>query len=434
VLWGARAASQGQKRAIVSSSAHLDDGFPHTPAEVQAWYAEPESGRNGATFYQKGLDALRMPVHIPDRFPIFGNAEIPAPNASLPALMRADIGAFLRSNQTALEYFKQGSQFEETRYAVDLSAGADTLFGHLAGLKTSFVLLELAALYHADAQDAPHAAEDVELGLALADSLKSEPAVLAQVVRTFGVTRSIISLEQCLNRTCLPSESLTRLSQALHRLEELDGRGEGFNRALAAERANGLALLADPDKLLQSLTIPGATGTKAGQAELARRLEKQPGLELETQFFKQAVRRILAARDREFPERMQSDLVARDEMADARSRKLTAMEAVLPPFVGRATQEGECLAELRLGATAVALERYRRAHDNRYPETLAALSPEYLPTTPVDPFQGRTLVYQKKGFGYTLRSPEAKAGVGRHSQIRPRGLLIEVLAPPNARP
>jgi hypothetical protein len=101
--------------------------------------------------------------------------------------------------------------------------------------------------------------------------------------------------------------------------------------------------------------------------------------------------------------------------------------------MGRATQEGECVVELRLGAAAVALEQYRRAHDNRYPEALSALVPEYLPAIPVDPFQGRILAYQKKGLGYTLRSPEAKASLGRHSQIRPRGLLIEVFLPPNPR-
>ena len=433
VLWAAMAASQGRKRATLFSSAHLDDGFPHTPSEVQAWYAEPDSGLNGATFNQKGLDALRMPDRGPSPIPIFGNAEIPPPNVAVPEPMRSDIGALVRSNQIALQYFKQGSKFEVNRYSVDLSAGVDTLFTHVELLKRSSVLLELAALFHADAQVAQQAAEDLEVGLALADSLKSEPAVGAQVIRTLGVTRSVTALEQCLNRCFLPGESLTRLAQALHRMEEFDARGEGFNRALAAERANCLALLTDPDKLLLALSIPGGTSTKAAVSQLAHRLEKQPTLELEAQFFKQAVRRILAARDREFPERLQSDFVARDELAAARSRKLTALEAVLPPFAGRAIQEGECLAELRLGATAVALEQYRRAHDNRYPDTLSALSPEYLPATPVDPFQGRILVYQKKGLGYTLRSPEAQSGLGRHSQIRPRGLLIEVFAPPNPR-
>jgi hypothetical protein len=80
----------------------------------------------------------------------------------------------------------------------------------------------------------------------------------------------------------------------------------------------------------------------------------------------------------------------------------------------------------------VALEQYRRAHDNCYPDALAALIPEYLAAVPVDPFQGRILTYLKRGQGYTLRSAEAKAGLGRHSQIRPRGLLIEVVTPPIA--
>src|SRR5262249_22368640 len=155
-------------------------------------------------------------------------------------------------------------------------------------LKRSSVLLELGALFHADAQDALHAAEDLEVGLALADSLRSEPIVGAQVIRTLGVTRSVTALEQCLNRTGLPSESLTRLSQALHRMEEFEARGDGFNRAMLGERANCLAVLADPDKLLRALDVPGGTSTKAAQAQLAHRLEKQPTLELEAQFFKEA--------------------------------------------------------------------------------------------------------------------------------------------------
>jgi hypothetical protein len=125
-------------------------------------------------------------------------------------------------------------------------------------------------------------------------------------------------------------------------------------------------------------------------------------------------------------------VVARDELAQARAKKLTALEAVLPPFAGRATQEGECVAELRLATTAVALELYRRTHGNCYPDALSALIPEYLPAVPVDPFQGRILTYQKRGQGYALRSAEAKAGLGRHSQIRPRGLLIVVVTPPIA--
>jgi hypothetical protein len=425
------AASQGQKPAAVFSSSRADDGFPHTPAEVQAWYAEPENGLNGATFYQKGLDAMQLEGSNRAQVPLFENSEIPSPGASVPASMRSAIGAFVRSNQTALQYFKQGSRFEESRYAVDLSAGIDTLFMHVELLKRASSLLELAALFHADARDSQQAAEDLEVGLALADSLRTEPVLGAQVIRTLDVTRSIIALEQCLNRIFLPSESLTNLSRALQRMEAFDARGEGFNRAFAAERANGLAALADPDQLLRALSVPGGTSTKSAQAELAQRLEKQPDLERETQFFRQAVGHILAARAREFPDRMQSDLVARDELAQARAKKLTALEAILPPFTGRASQEGECLAELRLGSTAVSLEQYRRAHGNCYPDTLSALVPEYLPAIPVDPFQGQILAYQKKGLGYALRSREAKSGLGRHSQIRPRGLLIEVFLPPN---
>ena len=190
-------------------------------------------------------------------------------------------------------------------------------------------------------------------------------------------------------------------------------------------------MLAAPEKVLQALNAPGTKVSPEDKNQLARRLEKQPSLQPEAQFFQSAVQRILAARKKDFPDRLKSDLVANEELKLAKNKKLTAVELILVSFTIRSTQEAESLAELRLGATAVALEQYRRAHDNRYPDALSALSPEFLPATPVDPFQGRILVYQKKGIGYALSSPEPKSDLGRRDSIRPGPLVFAVLVPPD---
>jgi len=423
------ARSQGQKRVADSPIASAADGFPQTLAQVQAWYVEPESGHNGAKFFQQGFDALQLRNVPLAEVPIFGKSEIPAPSASLSAASRSAISALLRSNRAAIQHFTEGAKFEQSHYAVDLSHGCDTIFRHLAQLKNALVVMELAALFHADTQDSKQAVEDIETCLALADSVKDEPAILSQVVRTFGVSRAIVALEQSLNRTCLSSGSLARLAASLRRMEESYARGEGFDRALAAERVNDLALLAEPEKILQALNAPGSKFSPQDKKQLAHRLEKQLTLQPEAKFFQNALQRILAARKKDFPDRLKSDLVAYEEMTLAKNKKLTALQLLLPSFTGRATQEAESLAELRLSATAVALEQYRRAHDNRYPDALAALSPEYFPATPVDPFQGRILVYEKKGSGYVLSSPEPESEPGKRERIRPGPLAISVLTP-----
>ena len=53
---------------------------------------------------------------------------------------------------------------------------------------------------------------------------------------------------------------------------------------------------------------------------------------------------------------------------------------------------------------AVALERFRAAHSDRYPEALSELTPDYLPAKPVDPFDGQPLRYRNKDAGYVLYS------------------------------
>jgi ABC-type Na+ efflux pump permease subunit len=52
--------------------------------------------------------------------------------------------------------------------------------------------------------------------------------------------------------------------------------------------------------------------------------------------------------------------------------------------------------------TACALERYRQAH-GRWPDTLEALVPDYLPRLPADVMRGRPLSYHREGEQYSLR-------------------------------
>jgi hypothetical protein len=69
-------------------------------------------------------------------------------------------------------------------------------------------------------------------------------------------------------------------------------------------------------------------------------------------------------------------------------------------FLGRAA---EAEAERRILIAAIALERYRTGHD-AYPPTLAALSPEFLKTVPVDFMVGKPLCYRLFGNHFLLYS------------------------------
>jgi hypothetical protein len=62
------------------------------------------------------------------------------------------------------------------------------------------------------------------------------------------------------------------------------------------------------------------------------------------------------------------------------------------------------LAARRLAATAIAAERYRRAHAGTPPPSLAALVPGFLPRVPEDPYSAQPLVLRPAAGGYTIYS------------------------------
>jgi hypothetical protein len=60
-------------------------------------------------------------------------------------------------------------------------------------------------------------------------------------------------------------------------------------------------------------------------------------------------------------------------------------------------------ADLRCARAALAAERYRRSHGD-WPQSLADLVPRFLPTVPLDPFDGKPLRYRKTDHGAIVYS------------------------------
>ena len=61
-------------------------------------------------------------------------------------------------------------------------------------------------------------------------------------------------------------------------------------------------------------------------------------------------------------------------------------------------------ARRRVAITALAVERYRRAHGGTAPQTLADLVPTYLPSQPIDPFSGAPIRYVQGTDRYKIYS------------------------------
>ena len=76
---------------------------------------------------------------------------------------------------------------------------------------------------------------------------------------------------------------------------------------------------------------------------------------------------------------------------------------LLPSMVHAEDRMESSAVELELTQIVWGLVGYHVKHD-KYPETLAELAPQYLPTIPIDPFSMGPLIYSPAGDGYTLYS------------------------------
>jgi hypothetical protein len=420
-----------QKHESSSPRSGAKDGLPRTLAELNAWYVEPPAGQNAATFYSDGFDALQISTVGSSSLPLLGKGTLPALGSSMPAAMKLALAAVVHSNRDALQLFAEGANYEQSRYPLDLTQGVDALFPHLGKVRSATQVVELSAILHAEANDGKQAANDVRIALALARSLEAEPSLISQSIRAASISIVVAALEQTVNRTALCRESLSELLTAFNKMEDYDARGEGFNRALAAELVTSVALLSTPQKLLELLSAPGVDIPAELRSQIVARLQKASNLKAEQQYYEETFQQLLTVRKTALPGRLKAGDLIRQRVTNAADKKLAIIGWLMPGLAGHVAKEAGCLASLRLGSTALALEQFRAAHDNQYPDALTELTPDSLTSTPVDPFDGQLLRYRKKGGGYLLYSigPDRKDDSGERMNGKDGDIVFVVVTP-----
>jgi hypothetical protein len=255
--------------------------------------------------------------------------------------------------------------------------------------------------------------------------------LISQLVRSAGVSLAVDALNQVVNRTTLSPESLSGLSKAFQSMEDYDAQGEGFSCSTAGERALHLALFENPNKLARYLSTLGATDVPDQLRHRMVEHLKQPGsLKEEQDCFETTFQQLLSARKEAFPDRLNIADLIRQRGSEATARGLL--------FCGwyfdssSVSREARCLANVRLALTAVALEQFRAAHDNRYPAALSELTPNYLGAALMDPFDGQPLRYRKQGDGYVLYSvgSDLKDDGGKPRDGKGGDIVFTVVTPP----
>jgi hypothetical protein len=233
-----------------------------------------------------------------------------------------------------------------------------------------------------------------------------------------------------LNRTTLPPESLSELSQAFRKMEDYDAQGEGFKRSLIGEKV--MVMAAFKKAGFQELADDAAQDTTEEQRRRMVQLLRQPGgLKVEQDYLETTFQKLLAARKEPFPERLTNAAAVHQRATETTSGALLLNNSWLTGYAMIVSREARGLANVRLALTAVALEQFRATH-NQYPASLSELVPNYLDATPLDPFDGQPLRYHSQGAGYVLYSigPDLKDDGGKRMTAKGGDLVFAVVTPP----
>jgi hypothetical protein len=231
-----------------------------------------------------------------------------------------------------------------------------------------------------------------------ARSLDDEPFIISQLVRIAGIGVAASAIERSLAQGEPPAEELARLQKLLeeeegHRTLLVALRGE---RALQHKIFTGLTN--------GSININEVTGGGAGgdwgevmagwfQAILARREHPE--------IMEMMSRAIAAAR---LPEHEQ--LAAEKELDEAlRSlpRSIILVRLLMPGMSKVAAAARRKTAMVRCLRVLLALERYR-LDKKAWPAKLEELTPQYLSSVPLDPYDGKALRYRRVKDGVIVYS------------------------------
>src|SRR5947207_10939223 len=118
-------------------------------------------------------------------------------------------------------------------------------------------------------------------------------------------------------------------------MDEFDARGDGFNRALVAERLTSVAVLATPQKLLEFLPLAGTDLSDETRNRVMARVQKAKTLKDEQAYYEETFQQLMSIRKMPLPDRLKAGEFIRQRVAKAVARKLAVIEWLLPGLAGQ---------------------------------------------------------------------------------------------------
>lgn len=388
-------------------------GVPTSIGELKAMRPEIPASENGAlalvAAVQPAEDMLEESLDK-GLNSAMGKTLMPAPDKAIPTEMQQEILRMAAANEQCLEqlYAALARPVFRIPKANEMPSGM-TETAYAAALRRAMRLLCLDML-RCQIEDNPEGMlRAILAGLALVNTLHDEPLLFPHLVRADLLDFVHGMFSQALNRAAFPDDTLIALLEGLHdpRLNTIQSAAGGY----IGELVLGLTFLTRPwemdhaslDAEMNTFTttpIPAAPP----RLNTAMVLGRFSGIGLYSRIAYVRIMKSLIDMGKLPPHEVIQPKGLLIDIEKAAFIRMPLAALLLPAYNRTFDSSVRALAQIVTARAAVAIERYRLAHDGRTPEALDALVPAYLEAVPADPFDGAPLRYQPLPDGYIVYS------------------------------
>lgn len=379
-----------------------EEGHPVTLQELASRYPIPPDDLNGAPALETILAKMVSSVGTNTLAKAYARGSKKAFTAEQLMMARP----LVATNREVLDSLPGVLSKPQFAFNIAYQDGFAAKLPHLGSLREAAQLLHLRAKLQLAEGDCDGAVSTAEVVGRLSNTLTNEPILVSRLV-CVALNRLHLEILRDILASGMPTEAQLA---SMSRRVRVDYDGAAFRNALAGEICFGR-------DVYQSLRLGQLRRLTTPAAE-SEGEEATPDLPVGAGWFL----RLLDFHDRDelayvegihllFEQSRlptQEQLAKQNEIEDFNQSTKDGFKLLagmlLPALSKIPSRELTCVAESRVVATAVAIERFRRNHNGRLPSDLRELDDLLSSEAKTDPFTGRPLVYRAEPQGYLIYS------------------------------
>ncbi|HWF18294.1 MAG TPA: hypothetical protein VG754_03460 [Verrucomicrobiae bacterium] len=391
-------------------------GLPINWEDLSHWPSDVPDSENAALIYTNAIAHIHF-EHLTSKL-----VNLPMPGEKISENDFSLVKQTVDTNQEGLQLIYSAEKFTKARFPIDYNLGPDAKLPHLSGLRGAARLLAHDAFLKAERKDAEGAAKAAEASLHLSSALENEPLLISQLTSLSILNESCKSLERVLGKVTFSEPSLLRISTTLSLADATNQILTGLigDRALNGEYIR----LAQDD--VRKLVILGNQG--ADEEDKADVPTRNPGFvwrylgffERDRNFYLRAMETNILAVTTPPPASLALTNEVDELSREAQNGLYISSSLFLPSYSRLTGRVATKDATIRTALAAIAIERWRNQHAGVIPDSLDSLVPVYLPSVPVDPYNGEPLKFRKTSKGYVIYSvgPDRQDDGGKPQPLR----------------